>query len=299
MFAKLTIKPLTPFITELESDTIFGHFCWGVYYLFGEEKLKGFLKDFESKPFIVFSNGFKSGFLPKPYLKPYIPNIDELKDAKRLKKISQIPSKILFDNIDDLKDEKIFEALRDTNLETKGAKSIVVQKNSINRATNIVDKGLYSIKKNFFENEFDIYMRFDKEKIGLNEIKGVFDFISKRGYGKDKSAGKGRFEIVDLSVDFKEKEFFTKKRDFYITLSNTFKSKNMKLIYGKTKTKFPKNGGYLSIYEPFKNPCIFYLPGSIFVAGDGVLGRASDKVYKEGYYQSGYSIGIYANGVEI
>lgn len=301
MLAKLIIKPITPFITDLESDTIFGHFCWGIYYLYGENKLKNLLADFNKNPFIIFSNGFKSGFLPKPYLKPYLPTLEELKNAKKIKKLSQIPAKILFENINDLKDEKLFKSLQNFfENQTSKSKTIVIQKNSINRLINTVDKVLYSIKETYYEDtKFDIYIKFDEKRISLEEIKTVFDFIAKRGYGKDKTVGKGKFEIINLTENFEEKRYFTEKKSFYITLSNTFKSENMKLIYGKTKTKFPKNGGYLSIYEPFKNPCIFYIPGSVFVVGDGILGKATDKVYKKGYYQTGYSIGIYADGVEI
>ena len=51
-YAKITIKPTSPFITSLQSDTIFGHFAWGYRYCFGENRLKELLYDFKEKPFI-------------------------------------------------------------------------------------------------------------------------------------------------------------------------------------------------------------------------------------------------------
>ena len=34
---KLYLKPLSPFQTPLHSDTIFGHICWAIRYLYGEK----------------------------------------------------------------------------------------------------------------------------------------------------------------------------------------------------------------------------------------------------------------------
>jgi len=85
-YAKITIKPTSPFITPLQSDTIFGHFAWGYRYCFGEKKLNELLKTFKQKPFIVFSDGFIKGTLPKPFLKPYLPKNEELIFAKEIKK---------------------------------------------------------------------------------------------------------------------------------------------------------------------------------------------------------------------
>jgi len=42
-YAKLTIKPKTPFLSLLQSDTIFGNFAWGYRYVFGEKELKASL----------------------------------------------------------------------------------------------------------------------------------------------------------------------------------------------------------------------------------------------------------------
>jgi len=226
-YAKITIKPISPFITSLQSDTIFGHFAWGVRFIYGEEKLNILLKDFEKNPFIIFSDGFEKGKLPKPFLKPYMPDDDELKYAKEIKKRAFIEKEFIFENIDNLSDEKIFKYFKN-KLKEKGEyrecdfenkkryseikeensdiKSMVTQKNSINRYSNIVNEGLYSIKEKFFrDKEFEIYFAY--QNISKNEIEEVFNFISKKGYGKDKSTGKGKFTFK-IDLDFKEKKIF-------------------------------------------------------------------------------------------
>ena len=315
-YAKITIKPTSPFITNLQSDTIFGHFAWGVHFVFGEERLQELLSEFEKKPFIIFSDGFEKGKLPKPFLKPYLPKDDELRYAKEIKKKAFIEKEFLFENIDTLSDEKIFQYFKNKLREKKSyiscdiekgvrykeendkesnIRQAITQKNSVNRISNIVTEGLYSIKEKFFEGfEYEIYFAY--QGISGDDIVKVFDFIAKKGYGKDKSAGKGRFDFV-IDWDFEEKKYFTTKKNYYMNLSTMFLSDNMHILYGKTITKFPKAGGYYASSEPYKNPCIMYLPGSTFVVRDELVGKAESTVYnKKNHYQNGFSIGIYFNG---
>jgi len=293
-YAKLTITPTSPFISELQSDTIFGHFAWGIRFIYGEDRLKELLKEFNQKPFIIFSDGFIKGFLPKPFLEPYMPNDIELKYAKEVKKKSLIDKEFIFNNIDSLSDKKIFHYLKNQKYEFEQKLSIT-QKNSINRDSNLVTKGLYTIKEKFVNQDYEIYFAY--QNISKKEIEEVFSFIAKRGYGKDKSAGKGKFKY-SIDWDFEEKKYFTTKKDRFINLSTMFKSVNMHLLYGKTITKFPKAGGFYAGSEPYKNPCIMYLPGSTFIVNGEILGRAEEKVYNRAkHYQNGFSIGIYYNEV--
>ena len=288
-YAKIILKPISPFITELQSDTIFGHFAWGVRFLYGEERLKELLEDFEKNPFIIFSDGFLKGFLAKPLLK-YIPKDEEMKNAKKVKKSALIDKNFLFENIESLSGEKIFEFLKNSKNKVNIQTSIT-QKNSVNRLSNLVEEGLYSIKEKFIENEFEIYFAY--QNISQKEIEEVFSFIAKRGYGKDKSTGKGRFEF-NINWNFKEKEFFKYKKGYkYLNLSSMFISDNMHLLAGKTITKFPKAGGFYAGSEPFKNPCVMYLPGSIFEVNEGILGKAENTYNKKNHYQNGFSIGIF------
>ena len=293
-YAKLILTPTSPIISELQSDTIFGHFAWGIRFVYGEERLKELLKDFKEKPFIIFSNGFIKGFLPKPFLEPYLPNDNELKYAKEVKKKSLIDKEFIFNNIDNLNDKKIFQYLKEKKYKFEQELNIT-QKNSVNRNSNLVKEGLYTIKEKFVNQDYEIYFAY--QNISKEEIGQVFNFIAKRGYGKDKSAGKGKFTFK-IDWDFEEKKYFTTKKERFINLSTMFRSNNMHLLYGKTITKFPKAGGFYASSEPYKNPCIMYLPGSTFIVEGEVLGRAEERVYnKNNHYQNGFSIGIYYNEV--
>jgi len=293
-YAKITISPLSPFITPLQSDTLFGHFAWGIFFELGQKRLEELLSNFSDEPFIIFSDGFIKGFLPKPFLKPYLPRDDELRYAKKVKKMQWIDKRFLFDNIEQLSDRKIFDHLKNSEF-SFALKQSVTQKNSVNRLSNLVEEGLYTIKENFIKESFEIYFAY--QNIKKEEIEQVLDFVAKRGYGKDKSAGKGKFSWK-IEWDFDEKPFFTTTRSRYINLSTMFKSSNMHLLYGKTMTKFPKAGGIYAGSRPYKNPVVMYMPGSTFVVGEGYHGRADNRVYNEpNHYHSGYSIGIYYDEV--
>jgi len=70
---KLTLKQKSGLLTELQSDTIFGHFCWRMKEMQGEDRLIEFLKLFkERNPVFTLSNSFfeRDGeiFLPNPLL---------------------------------------------------------------------------------------------------------------------------------------------------------------------------------------------------------------------------------------
>ena len=63
---KTTITPQSNFATTLRGDTLFGQMCWSLRYRFGNERLEQLLKEYETKPFLVVSDGFAKGYLPKP-----------------------------------------------------------------------------------------------------------------------------------------------------------------------------------------------------------------------------------------
>ncbi len=282
--AKLTIKPISPFISDFHSDTFFGHFAWGYLFKYGKDKFKNFLEN----SFIVFSNGFFKGFLPKPFLDPMMFEEDLIDYAKQYKKLAFIPKEVIFENLDNLTDRVIFERVKNLKL-PKFLEVTITQKNSINRNSNRVYEGLYSIKEKFFKEDIEIYFAYDN--LSKSEIEEVIEFISVRGYGKDKSAGKGKFKF-DIDYDFEDKKYF-KENEKYISLSNAFYDKeNMKLYLGKTFTKFPKTGGYYSFSLPFKNPVVMYQAGSVFFAKSYIFGKDENAFNKEGHIHRGYSIGL-------
>jgi len=292
-YGKIIINFITPFISELQSDTIFGHFAWGLRYK-DENKLNLLMQKFENEPFIIFSDAFLKDFLPKPFFSSFLSDCNELEYVKQVKKSKYIQKDKFFENINNLSSNKVFEIIKNQEINSN-LKVSITQKNSINRFTNLVEEGLYTIKEKFNKDEYEIYFKYKSDLITKKEIEEIFEDISKIGYGKDRSTGKGRFKFR-IDWNFKEKNYFIDKKRFYLNLSTCFYNpKNMVLIYGKTITKFPKAGSFYS-NEPYKNPSIMYLPGSIFMVDGEIVGKAENLYNKKNHYQNGFSIGIYFDG---
>jgi len=64
---RIKLKLKSTFITDWQSDTLFGHLCWVVMRSEGEDGLKEFLQPFmERRPPFLLSNGFPGDWLPSP-----------------------------------------------------------------------------------------------------------------------------------------------------------------------------------------------------------------------------------------
>lgn len=84
---RLTIEPLSAFGSPLQSDTIFGHLMWALYYTArqdGDKNLQTFLNRYRAgSPPLLVSAGFPEGRLPLPILETPLPELEE-KGANRL-----------------------------------------------------------------------------------------------------------------------------------------------------------------------------------------------------------------------
>ena len=285
---KLTIEFKSPLGSMLLSDTIFGHFCWEYRDIFGEDKLKEVLEDFESNPFIVFSDGFVKDTLPMPFLKPKSLNemkgyfkekfgddFDYYSNVKRLKKARFVK----VDFFKSLKEDLELFALYDYIHKSK-TKTAHFIRNSVHRITNTVQDGLYSTTEVFYGEPVDIYVKYDEGRIDKSTIKKVFESIGRFGFGRDKSTGKGRFEVVEIEDE--PKVLARKSTKTFISLSSGVPDEDCEVLYGKTFTKFGKHGRGPILKNPFKNPVVLFKSGSVF----------SFKMEKEAYGR-GLSVSVY------
>ncbi|MEO1941764.1 MAG: hypothetical protein ABGW77_02600 [Campylobacterales bacterium] len=297
-YCRVTLQFTTPMGTSLQSDTIFGHLAWGYRYLFGEKKLEELMAQFKTRPFIISTDGFPAGYLPKPLFPTLIGDCREMDHFKQVKKKRWIRDRFIFENIDNLTQRKIFEELsREVKKGGEGPAEVVevVQHNSINRLSNLVDEGLYTTEERFTLQKYRFYLRVDL--IERQEVEEVIGLISKIGYGRDRSIGKGRFQF-QVEWEFPEQSLFKPNpaRPYYLNLSNCFYNpENIQPVFGKTFTKFPKAGG-INSNEPFKNPAIFYLPGSIFKVNGELVGKGENLYNRPHHYQNGFSLGLHFQG---
>jgi CRISPR-associated protein Csm4 len=244
---KTTISPESNFATSLRGDTLFGQICWSIKYVFGEERLKELLQTYNKKPFLVVSDGFCSGYLPKPKMPTAL-----LGEESNEKKVNR---KKIWLTLEQLQSGKFSDAKTDKEVKSSD-KSIVTMHNSIDYTSfKTSDDGAFAPygEKEFSYGKKDIYFLIDDSRFSLDELKKAFQNLSLSGFGKDTTIGKGRFsfdEFKEINSDNSSKTF--------ITLS-AFSPEGLecKNLYYEPFTRFGKFGGDRAFKNAFKKPILF------------------------------------------
>jgi len=259
---KTTIKPLSSFGTTLRGDTLFGQMCWAIRYAFGNSRLEVLLSNYTESPFLIVSDGFAKGYLPKPKLPGSYLNEGGDKKANR-KKVWLTPSEL----------ESGDFANGKTAAEVGEDESFITMRNSINYKSFTTGEGdfaPYGVDE-LALGEKDIYFLIDESKISLDELKIAFEQLSKSGYGKDATIGRGRFEFGEfLGV-------FTKPSCTVMALSPfCLQGLECKDSFYEPFTRFGKKGADRANQNPFKKPILMADTGGIVALYEpkSYIGRA-------------------------
>ena len=296
---KISWKPLSSLSTPLQSDTIFGHLCWAINYLWEEKdknKLTDFLSALQETPCLVLSSAFQEGHLPKPSIPIGNKHLDEVKKnlkkckelkeitdleisivLKRIKKDNWIDRKALTDNenVYNVSEELISKA-QDTALkilESRGTRihspkkeeGMIEFHNMIDRITGTTSgSGELFASPTVFYKDICFESWLDTDYFNESEIKDIFHFIEQNGFGKDKNTGKGKFEITVEEFHWQD----CPKNNAYLNLSNMVPcASDSPIASYNSKTKFGKVGGdYATSKTPFKYPIYIIEPGAVFFA---------------------------------
>ncbi len=242
---KTTFTPTSNFATTLKGDTLFGQICWAIRYTYENDRLESLLSDYETIPFLVVSDGFAKGYLPKPSLPgTFLGENSDLKKENRKK---------IWLTIEELQNAEFSKARRDTEVNYIN-NSFSVVKNALNYKTFTTDESgkfsPYSEVENIFSPK-DIYFLLDEEKFSLKELEETIKTLSLIGYGKNSSIGKGFFVFSDF-----EEIKFNVKSNIYMTLSPAVLSnQEIQDSFYEPFTRFGKHGADLNS-KPFKKPIL-------------------------------------------
>jgi CRISPR-associated protein Csm4 len=239
---KLTITPLSNFATSLKGDTIFGHLCWIIRFIFGEERLKTLLSNYDDTPFLIVSDAFNNGYLPKPKLPSSLLDSDTKNKKEERKKI--------WITLKDLQ-EGNFQTAKEADEKETAAN---IMHNSINRKTFTTGKddfAPYSAREYAF-NQKDIYCLINEAVFTQDELKKAVETLGDYGYGKDAAIGKGRFKLDSVA-----EEEIDNHSAFVMTLS-PFVPFGLECedIYYEPFVRFGKKGASRANKNPFKKPLI-------------------------------------------
>ena len=281
---KLTLKLKSGLLTELHSDTIFGHFAWRFKEQQGDEKLEEFLNLFLNRqPVFTLSDGLfeknEKIFFPKP-LKLSPPLFENENKKQRIKSfIKQKESKsrklvtldemnlylngklVEFEKVLSGTDSKDFpkfeENLRvSVEIDRESFQSKEGQLFSYNPKHLDDDTFIIILIKIINEQKWNEY---NCEKI----LKSVFEI----GYGKKKSSGYGQFEVIGELEDFNEFKEPDESNGF-VSLSHYLPANDDKIkdAYYEINVKYGKLGEDKSgSQNPFKKPLLLMKPGSCFI----------------------------------
>lgn len=328
----ITIQPESAFGTPLKGDTIFGHFCWqavdsGVL----NGGLDRWIATYRQAPFVLFSSAFpvtrKNGecfyAMPRPSLLASPPKKMKVKDRyqrmvsrKNDKKKKYLlvgeDLEVIFSEDRYCSEEDLFELHR-VSLSSEKQKKLRVltgkqrrfsgvfeqSHNTLDRLTCTTGTGQFAP----FSSEnihylpaarLVIFALFDKNSTDIDKIKGALIEIGCWGFGRDASAGLGRFKVVDTQ---KMKIPEAGQRACY-TLAPCVPVKNsFSASYFTPFTRFGKHGAALvHAVNPFKNPVVMADEGAVFIPrsqpdfsrpyiGSAVanLSKADDRTVMQGY----------------
>lgn len=285
---KITITPSSDFATTLKGDTLFGQLCWAVFYTLGQEKLSKLLEDYATKPFLVVSDAFPQGYLPKPKM----PN-RFLKEDPNTKKENR---KKLWMCIGELKNGEYNKARKNEEIKNRDKKEAIIH-NALNYKTFHTGEehfAPYGVEE-FSLSVRDIYFLIDeREEFNLEVLKEVFTLVSNMGYGKDSSIGKGRFDIEawnEINIDHNAKTFMS---------LSPFSPQGLECqkLYYEPFTRFGKFGASRAYKNAFKKPILladtasvveFKKPQNHQYLGKSINGISDVPEYADTVHQ-GYSI---------
>ncbi len=281
---KLTLKQKTGLLTKLQSDTIFGHFCWRLRESKGENKLAELLEMYaQNNPVFTVSDGILEKenelFFPKPFLQtPYemqavnkqerIKNFLELKEQKDKKLITISQLNHYINNRLNEYNESFTDEYH-SNLKYPSFTNDVKTHVPIDRQSlTAMDHMLFSTAPQYTDKDTSVAvlikvinrLYFDDNELG-EILRSVFEI----GFGKKKSSGYGEFEVNDLELYNKLKE--PADSNGFIVLGNYLPSKSDKIkdAFYDTNVKYGRLGEeYASGLNPFKRPILFLTAGSCF-----------------------------------
>lgn len=285
---QIKIKPQSAFGNLIQGDSLFGQLCWSIVEKYGEKKLEQLLSAYQTKPFVVVSNAFPTGYLPKPAL-PFLMYKQEMDTSKR--KEFKKKKWIAVDQIQQPVSNwmSFYEAVDDYSEESKTRTHV----NQMAGKATGNEYSAFSFDYIIYRSDLDIYVVLDEGVFSIDELTACLKDIGSFGYGKDANVGFGKFEVVD----FKECLFKNSKANAYLTLATCVPEQNkydVRHSFYKTFVRFGKHGHKLNTEKPFKIPVLMADYGAILTpntyqerlyVGEAVVkvSLVDDKTVQQGY----------------
>ena len=259
---KSTLRLKSASGTPWQADTLFGHCCWSIVRHKGPDFLMNvfFAEYRRGKPPVLISDGFPSGWLPRPLGVKRNDREALLPKAERIRRYRTIKDEL---EAHWLTIEEFNQARHGDFVQPKSQPHSairIVVKNQIDRLTNTAG-AVYDFTELYLP-EVDVYWRLAE---GYEEL--VRDFLASllnTGYGKRKSVGYGHVE--SFTFEAFDKFPTIPEPNGFVTLSSFVPDgADPKDGFWKTTVKYGKLGEEGAVAsQPFKRPLIQLTAGSCF-----------------------------------
>ena len=299
---EIVLKPRGPFGTLIKGDTLFGHFCWQARY--DGSLLRGgldhWIERYPEQPFAIFSSAWpripadepcyalKRPDVPMQWLFPTKGDRatiirDRKKNAAR--KWLIVANDLFIDlNERNIVDEKELARLsgQEWSIEVRRAMRgkekpqvaihLTQPHNTIDRRTMTTGTGMfapYVMPVTFFSPgmEWAVFVLIDEAASDMDRIRTGLERIGRLGFGRDASAGLGRFDIDKVE----EKPYVAAPgaNALYAMAPSVPERHAYRDCLFSPFTRFGKHGDFLATSaNPFKSPVIMADEGAVFIPED-------------------------------
>ena len=281
---KLTLKLISGLLSELQSDTVMGHFCWRLKDRLGESKLTEFIKLYSNdKPVFTISNGLLTRneelFFPKPLI--HFKSDGNQSSTKKENMISFLKNKemksieyltlsqlnlFLNGKINELYNELSESKIDYPRFETDLRVSVEIDRNSYSSK----EGQLFSYHPKFLDEKTRVVIFIkvlDQTNFDNFECKEVLKDVFEIGFGRKKSSGYGKFEVDGELEEFTQFEEPAESNGF-LSLGNYLPSVEDNISVNSKYNflvKYGRLGEEKSLSDnPFKKPLILFTAGGVF-----------------------------------
>jgi CRISPR-associated protein Csm4 len=249
---KTRIVPESSFVTPLRGDTLFGQLCWGVVHRFGEKRLTELLSRYDEKPFVVLSDGFAPGYLPKPTLPPALLGESPEEKKTNRKKRWLTPETLVAGEYTQAKTDEEVDCTEN---------EILTLHNSLNYETFRTEKEIFApygmTERELSERE--LYLLLDEEQVSAEEIAEALRIVAQMGYGKESGIGKGRFSFTP----FEKIEHPAEGKTFMALSPLCLENVQVEDTWYEPFVRFGKHGDVRAKKAPFKKPLLLADTGAV------------------------------------
>jgi len=298
---RATLALATPLGTPLVGDTLFGQFCWTLREAQGEAELTRRLNAYtQGEPWLVVSDGFPSGYLPKPTLPQQFEPQPDPAARKAAKKKRWIPAGRAGETLNAL----LASAVDNDTAYGKAPQSTVQPHNTLNRLTGTTGEGAfapYTMAQTFHAPAqlIDVYLVIDETRISTGECGRLLAAIGASGFGRDASIGLGKFSVeaiepASFSAPASANAWWT-----LAPCAPQGRGYDGARSYWRVLTRFGRHGNAHALAgNPFKTPVIMAATGAVFapmgdfaprlfvgqgLGGEGRLSKAEPATVHQGY----------------